>query len=334
MSYHSSRATALCTLRHHLPTCCFLAVLVAFLLPSAPAAAQEATAPTWQIGIKLKTLVNGHTSYEFGNPLPPYQQPLSRLEFPVDSVWAGLAIKKQFSRFSVGAEFLTTVADQESGSFKDTDWGDNLNPTRVTTRGAADTRLEPSYQVGVDLAVQVADLLRLPSQFDLQPVIGYRWQQLSLVAHDGVQTDYTAAGTASSVHLPGDLVSFEQNWHQYFAGLRLGYAWQDLPAWLHRLKAQTQLDWGHLEGDNRDNHLLRAGRISTMETSGDAWHASLGLQVGLTERLDLGIEADYLKLASTGTYTQRDAGSVASWSNGVKAWSEQIGLLLTVGYRY
>lgn len=334
MTNRHNRVIALRGLWGRLSLFCLLAMFSVVLLPSAPVAAQEAAAPTWQIGIKLKPLINGHTSYEFGNPLPPYQQPLSRLEFPVDSVWAGPAIKKQLGRFALGAEFLTTVADQESGSFKDTDWGDNLNPARVTTRGTADTRLEPSYQVGVDLAVQVADLLRLPSQFDLQPVIGYRWQQLSLVAHDGAQTDYTAAGTASSVQLPGDLLSFEQNWHQFFTGLRLGYAWQDLPSWLQRLNVQTQLDWGYLEGDNRDNHLLRAGRISTMETSGDAWHASLGLQFGLTEHLDLGIEADYLKLTSTGTHTLRDAGSVASWSNGVKARSEQIGLLLTVGYRY
>jgi hypothetical protein len=308
---------------------------IALVIPAVPVCAQETTDSSWQVDVKLKTLLNSHTSYEFGNPLPPYQRPLSRLAFPVDSVWAGLAVKKQLSRFSVGAEFLTTVQDQDTGRFKDTDWDDAVNPKRITNYGETGCRLLPSYQISSDIAMQMADMLHLPQQFDLRPVAGFRWQQLSLVAHDGTQTNYDIPWLAPSVQIiQGDAVAFKQNWYQFFTGVRFGYEWQNLPAWLHRLKLQSQLDWSYVEGTNRDNHLLQTSRISTADTSGDAWHASLGLLLGLTRNLALGVEADYLNIQTTGTYVLNDGGAVSGWSNGVKVWSEQFGMSVTLGYTF
>lgn len=331
-------ADALNRIPHAMARClrrfCLLGSII-FFIPAVSVYAQDATSPSWQVDIKLKTLFNSHTSYEFGNPLPPYQKPLSRLEFPVDSVWAGLAVRKQLSRFSLGTEFLTTALDQETGRFKDTDWGDGRNPGRVTNYGETDCRLLPSYQVAADIDMKVADMLHLPQQFDLRPVAGFRWQQLSLVAHDGHQFNYVASGAAPVIQtLSGNVISFEQNWRQFFTGVRFGYEWKDLPSWLHRLKLQTQLDWSYLEGTNQDNHLLQRNRTSETHTSGDAWHASLGLLLGLAKNLDLGLEADYLNLQTTGTYILHDNGNVASWTNGVKVWSEQIGMVVTLGYRF
>lgn len=64
-----------------------LLLLAAVIMPTTVCAGDEEkfTDPSWQFEIKQKTLINSHTSYEFGNPDPPYQQPLSRLEFPVNS---------------------------------------------------------------------------------------------------------------------------------------------------------------------------------------------------------------------------------------------------------
>lgn len=292
--------------------------------------------PSWQIAVKQKTLFNSHTSYEFGNPLPPYQQPLSRLEFPIDSVWGGVEIRKQFSRVSIGAGFLTSFAAQETGRFKDSDWADDTNTARLTNYGETYCRLNPSYQVEADIDLQLADLLQLPTRFELRPLLGFRWQQLSLVAHDGLQYDYDTPGLPPNIlDLPGDTIGFEQNWYQYCAGIRLGYEWQRL-AWLHRLKLQSQLDWSYVEGDNRDYHLLQPGhRITEEQTSGNGWHASLAVLLGITRNFDLGLEADYLKLETTGSHTLRnDFFPAESWSTGVKVWSEQYSITMKTQFRF
>ncbi|MBM4200057.1 MAG: omptin family outer membrane protease, partial [Gammaproteobacteria bacterium] len=255
-------------------------LIIGFLPPLVLAAASEGYPPAsvWSLEAKLKGLFSSHTSYEFGNPVTPYQSPLSRLEFPINSVWGGLEGRGDFSLFSAGVEFLTSVADQESGNFRDRDWNDNEVPQRLTNYGETDTRLLPSYQLRADIVMPVAALLRLPDRFDLSPVAGFRWQQLNLTPHDGTQFDYPSAGDPpEAIRLPGDAIRFQQNWYQYFLGLKIGYDFGSL-AGLSRLRLQSQLDWGYTYGENVDNHLLReAKRITTDATTGDAWHASLAV---------------------------------------------------------
>ncbi len=310
-------------------------VCAAIITPTVYAGTEaNSTEPTWQFEIKEKTLFNSHTSYQFANPLPPYQDPLSRLEFPVNSAWAGFEIRKRLPRFSGEIEFLTTIADQDTGRFKDTDWSDDTMPGRLTNYGETDTRLNPSFQVGADIDIQVADLLRLPEHFDFRPVLGFNWQQLSLLVHDGTQYNYDIAGAPPIiVSLPGSAISFEQDWYRYFLGLRFGYQWTSLP-YLHHVKLQTQADWSYVRGNNLDRHLLRGDRVTLEDTTGDAWHGSLGVLIGLTQNVELGLTADYLFIQTSGTHTWREQGFNESWSNGVKVWSEQLGLQVKLGYRF
>jgi hypothetical protein len=304
--------------------------------PARSNAAPKRSESPWLLEAKIKTYVNSHTSYEFGDPMPPYPTPLSRLEFPLDySVWGGLEVRRNFSRFSAGVEFLTSLSDQETGRFKDSDWADDAGPSRLTNYGETDTRLKPSYQVRADLDVQVADLLGLPAPFELRPVVGFRWQRFSLLAHDGVQYDYDTPGAPPVVvPLPGPGIAFEQNWYQYFVGVKFGYDW-GAQFGLQRLKLRTQLDWAYTEGKNEDRHLLRAGdRVTREDTTGNAWHALVELVAGLTSSLDLGLEVDYLRIRTTGDHELQSSELSMSWSNGVKAWSEQLSFMLKLGYRF
>ena len=300
---------------------------------SSAAPPKKAESP-WLLEAKVKRFMNSHTSYEFGNPFPPNQVPLSRLEFPLDSTWGGLEVRRSISRFSIGAEFLTSFADQETGTFKDSDWADDSSPLRLTNYGETDTRLKPSYQVRTDLDMQVADWLGLSKRLDLRPVIGFRWQRFSLVAHDGQQYNYDTPGDPPSViPLPNDTIAFKQSWYHYFVGLKAGY---DLgPQFgLHRLRLRTQLDWAYVEGANEDRHLLRGDRVTRENTYGDAWHGLLEVLAGLTENVDLGVEFDYLRIRTTGTHELRFDSYDMSWSNGVKVWSEQTSILLKLAYRF
>jgi len=290
----------------------------------------------WRVEFKTRFMVNSHTSYEFGNPFSPFQAPLSRLEFDMDSFWTGFEARRSFGRLSVGVGFLSTFRDQNAGHMRDSDWEDDAIPTRLSIFSASDCRMRPSYQVNLDVDAQVADLLHLPASVDLRPVIGFRGQQLRFMAHDGVQYEYDAAGNIIQTDpIPGDSIKFKQNWYQSFLGVRLGYEWAKPPL-LHRLRFNSQWDWSYVVGKNRDDHLLRGDRVTRDETDGHAWHGMVGVALGLTEQLDLDVEVDHLRIETTGTHKHIDKthGFFLNFQHGVKAWSEQTSVSVNLAYRF
>lgn len=310
---------------------------LAFAVETADAGEPDFLLGDWEVSLKQKNLVNSHTSYEFGNPFPPYQVPLSRLEFPINTFWGGIEVRKQFSRFSFDADFLSTLTPQDAGGqMYDSDWEDDNDPQRLSIFSSSACRMQIGYEAGTDLDIQVADLLQLPEGFFLRPLIGFRWQHLHLITHDGIQYMYAPDGSQSSELLPGNGIDFQQDWFRYILGLRFGYEWHRL-GWLYSMKLNTQLDWSYVTGYNLDHHLLRDGnRLTEEKTSGDGWHASMGLLMGLSPRVNLGIEADYLSIQTTGTHTLRNDpyGILFSFKHGVKAWSEQYGITVKMGLRF
>lgn len=127
----------------------------------------------------LRNYFRSHTSYEFGNPYPPYQAPLSRLEFPLNSWWVGVEVRQSFSRFSAGLEALRNISGEANGQFKDSDWDDDAAPDVQTIYSKSDCRIEPGYTVRGDVDLKISDWVGLPSGFDLRPVLGLRWQRFS-----------------------------------------------------------------------------------------------------------------------------------------------------------
>jgi hypothetical protein len=304
------------------------------LAPRPGLAADEAD---WQVELETKFMFNSHTSYEFGNPTPPFQR-LSRLEFPMESIWVGAKARRRLGRASLGLEYLTSLADHESGVMKDSDWDDDNAPTRRTIYSESKCRMRPSIQLAADLDLQLADLVGLPEAVSLRPVVGFRWQRLQFVAHDGMQYTYGTLGEVTDLSsLVGDGISFEQNWYQYFAGLRLGYEWTDPPL-LRWVRLNAQGDWSYVEGKNLDKHLLRGDRTTRESTVGQAWHATLGVTLGLTEHLGLGVEGEYLTIESTGSHrwkqVTQDSSTLMSWSHGVRVWSEQSSVAVKLHYGF
>ncbi len=285
------------------------------------------------VGMTAQRLFASHTSYEFGNPLAPTQNPLSRLEFPLDSWWAGVELRATFPRVSFGGEALTNLSRDTERLMQDSDWEDEENPRHKTTFSKSRCRLEPSYVIRADMDLRVSDWLGLPAWLDLRPVVGVRRQRFSLVTHDGVQWDVEAP---EPISLPGDGITFEQVYSHYFLGLRAGL---DLGKYveLKSLAALLQIDWAYVEGRNRDHHLLRDGERFTYEdTYGQAWHGSIGLRAGLTERLSLAAEADFLTISTTGSHRLVNPlfGIDFIFSDGVKAWSDQSRISLQLRYSF
>jgi hypothetical protein len=284
------------------------------------------------LGVIAQYYFSSHTSYEFGNPLPPFQNPLSRLEFPLDSWWAGVELKASFPRFSVGLKALTNLSQEAYGRMRDSDWDDENNPKLKTIYSESSSHLDPSYFVEIDMDMKVSDWVPLPSRLDLRPVIGFRWQQFNLVTHDGTQLTVGEP----PVPLPGDTLRFEQTYKQVFIGLRgdldLG-KW----AWLTRLTTLFQIDWAYVEGHNQDHHLLRQGaRYTYDDTYGYAWHGAIGLKAGLSPRLALTLKTDFVRIVTTGTQRLVNApvGIDLKWSNGVNVWSDQNSISLMLDYTF
>jgi hypothetical protein len=317
-----------------------LVILLFFVCVAAAADAgeekPEAAATAWSAELRLKRFVGSHTSYEFGNPFDPYQAPLSRLEFPLNTWWAGAEIRRSFPRLSAGLEVLRNISRESDNYFRDSDWDDDSRTWIKTIYSESSCRMEPSYMVRGDLDMKVADWMGLPLWFDLRPVVGIRWQRLEMVAYNGLQS-YPAPGDDRPPEpLSGDGIRFEQTYWQYFLGLRaaydLGRHWSASDIKLH-----CQLDWAYVEGSNRDHHLLRSGNRYTYEkTRGDAWHALLGLKVGIAENIRVGVEAEYLLIRTTGSHRLENDlfDLVFGFDHGVKVWSEQISLMTSLEYRF
>jgi hypothetical protein len=304
----------------------------------ATAADEKPLAPEnpWSAELHVKRYFSSHTSYEFGNPYPPNQAPLSRLEFPMNTWWAGGELRRRFSRFSVGVEVLGSIPMESDLVFKDSDWSTDARPNVKDVYSEAQCRVEPSYMVRGDVDLKIADWVGLPVWFDLRPVAGVRWQDLNFLAHNGVQVYPAPWDNTPPDHYPGDAIRFEQTYWQYFLGIRTAY---DLGRHIRvpRLKVLGQLDWAYVQGDNKDHHLLRRGNRWTYEqTSGNAWHASLGVKAGLTKNINAGLEVEYLRIQTTGTHRWvHDVENVdESWVNGVKVWSEQMSLMMKLEYLF
>jgi outer membrane protease len=250
----------------------------------------------------------------------------------MDSWWIGAELRGSLSRFSFGLKALTNVSSEAGGWMKDSDWDDEANPSRRTIYSESRNRMDPSYYIETDIDMKISDWVPLPSRLDLRPLIGYRWQQLNMVTHDGTQWEIGNA----PVPLPGNGIRFQQIYNHFFWGFRANL---DLGkwGWISRLSTFMQLDWAYVEGSNRDHHLLRAGsRFTYDETSGQAWHEVIGLKAALSKHLALTLKADFIQIDTSGTHRLVNAplGVDFKMSHGIRVWSEQNSFSLTLDYTF
>ncbi|MDD2925845.1 omptin family outer membrane protease [Rhodoferax sp.] len=290
----------------------------------------------WTVDVVAKRYFSSHTSYEFGNPEPPYQVPLSRLEFPMNGWFGGVVASRKFDRFTFSGELLRNMSQRSDEQFKDSDWTGETHPTNVMDiYSESSMRFEPSYMARLDIDMRVDDWMPLPKGLDVRPVVGVRWQDLNLLSRDGVQV-YPADPGLAADPLPGEGIRFSQKYWQYFLGARMAY---DLSRHFNvpGLTLTGQMDGAIVFGKNRDHHLLRPGiRMTYENTRGNAWHALIGLSAPLNKNLTAGVAFEYLRIETTGDHLWTDSVQQAElvWTNGVKVWSEQMNLMFTLRYLF
>jgi len=319
-----------------LPSALILFVLLTCGCPEAWAAGKTTEIDperNWELKPEIKYFFASDTAYQFGDMnVEPADKPLSRLEFPLNTIWLGGELRRNFPRCSIGLNALTSVARNTFGRFKDSDWTNPDDPDERTIFSTASCRLEYGIMLGGDIDLKVNDWLKLPRYLDLRPLIGIQWQEFSFMAHDGLQYEYNPP--EPEIPLPGDTLHFKQDYWQYLIGLRGSWD-MGRPFNLPPLKALSEVHWSYVTASNEDQHLLRRGlRFTFEDTVGWGFYVSTGLKATLTKNITVGASIDYLIMRTTGTHRwYHELYEVdETWSKAVKVWSDQVGVKLDVTY--
>ena len=222
----------------------------------------------------IRKFINSFTSYQFVNPFPPFQDPLSRLEFPIDQWFLGVTAKYEARSWSAQAQGWVNLNRESGLKMQDSDWDDDANPSQKTIFSESASKLNRGFLFDTSLAVSIP-WRRLNN---VRPVLGYRYQYFSFTTHDGSQ----AVLGGDVIDLPGDGIDFKQVFnHLYFGGvfnasLELASILNNFP----RMDLECQLDYALLSAKNEDFHLLRKGdRVTAESTVGHCWHCSISIGI-------------------------------------------------------
>jgi len=280
-----------------------------------------APARVWTIDYRIKSFCGSQASYEIGTPpalLPLSWAPWSLLRFPLDSTWNGLQVGVERPNWGVHFEWLTPISQHISGCLADYDWLDSSNPTQITDIGYMREHWTDGQTINLDLEYKLGDrFLGLP--IEVWPMGGFRWQRFDLMAYDldQVKNSFGPPGPH-----PGDIIAFNQQYYICYIGgqLRKTFNLRDEK----EIRLTFQGDWGATWGYSIDHHLLGGGFYGLQATQGSSWHVGLTAEVPMNQRLSLGVQADYLRIQTTGKTWEIGQGIPSdAWTNGVCAYSDQ-----------
>lgn len=289
----------------------------------------------WTIDYRCRSIVNSTTSYQFGTPEPPSAggwAPLSRLEFPIDSVWNGFQIGYRRPNWDIHFEWLTPIQHDIHGDLKDYDW--TVPDAPFTDLGMANERWVDGQMTDLGLDIRLWNrVFGMP--VDLWSTVGFRWQRFSLMCYDALQYKSEDVWLPTPDFYPGDVLSFNQQYYLTYLGGQLR-SMLDLGV-LPPINISFQTDWANVQAYNVDHHLLREGDRYTMDrTQGNSWHLGLTSEMPVTRRINIGFSADYLQIYTTGRHHHLNIPEDENWTwtNGVRVKSDQTWLTAFAGLRF
>ncbi len=273
----------------------------------------------------LRKYLNSFTSYQFANPYPPNQDPLSRLEFPIDQWFAALKTGYAAPGWSAEILGLANVTGVSRAMMQDSDWTDVSNPGQKTVFSESHCKMNSGLVV--DIKVEAA--WRLDPASRLRPFAGWRIQRFSFTTFDGLQFETGA----QPLELPGNGIEFKQTFYHYYTGL--AYRFDLDGGWFARfvpkINLNCALDYGLVTAGNEDLHLLRSGhRVTVENTRGHVWHAALSVAFLYTPSVMVELEGEFMRIVSHGSHQLTNPVEFIdiSW-DGSKVWSDQASVALT-----
>jgi hypothetical protein len=267
----------------------------------------------------VKKFFNSFTSYQFPNPFPPQQDPLSRLEFPIDQWFVGLFSGYSTPSWRLLGQLWTNVNRESALRMQDSDWDDESHPFQKTIFSESNSRLNRSYIV--DVGVSVATPMSVLA--DIRPVFGCRYQYFNFTTHDGEQI--SLGGEAQE--LPGDGIDFRQTFYHWYLGasLNTGINLAGMVQVPRPIVLDVQFDYALVTAKNEDLHLLRSGdRVTIENTRGHCWHLAVGLSILYSNTFRARVEADFKRVVTDGAHRLTNPLFDLDFSfDGSKVWSDQ-----------
>jgi hypothetical protein len=267
----------------------------------------------------LKRYVNSFTSYQFPNPFSPQQDPLSRLEFPMDQWFGGLSVGYWAPSWRMSRQGWMNINREGGLKMQDSDWEDPTAPNQKTVFSESRCRLNRGCEV--DFAIDTATPLE--KLLPVRPIFGYRYDNFTFTTHDGLQTSLDG----DSADLPGDGIDFKQTYHQYYVGVvyRSLMDSRGTVAGLPAFDVELQADYAVVAAKNEDLHLLRAGeRITVEQTSGHCWHGAVRATAAVSAGVRAGVAFDFKRLLTNGSHQLTNPLFSLDFSfSGSKVWSDQ-----------
>lgn len=291
----------------------------ATVLDTASELISRVNAPDWGYSVGVKKFFNSFTSYQFPNPFPPNQDPLSRLEFPIDQWFIGGAYAYVARSWSVELDSWVNINRDGRSKMQDSDWDDETLPFQKTVFSESNCRLNRGWLL--DLKLSLRPELSIFKM--LRPIAGIRYQDFSFTTHDGYQVGLDGHFS----NLPGDGIDFDQTFYHAYLGAicDIGLNTSGIFSSLPTVDLQVVLDYALVTARNQDLHLLRSGqRITTENTSGHCWHLAATAWFPVRHNLKGRIEADFKKIVTNGAHQLTNSFFNIDFSfDGSRVWSDQ-----------
>jgi len=266
--------------------------------------------PRLELSVGFRKFSDSFASYQFPDP-DTGTNPLSRLEFPIDTWFVGLRVTRPYRRCSLNVEYWTHLNGKTFGAMRDSDWEDPGNPSLRTTYSESMNRVVDGQMADASLDWNVARIGR----WTLGPRAGYRWQTIRFIAGNG----YQMSNSSGSVRLDGDTFDVRYSFDHAYLG---GFA----RAVLGRSTLHLGCDGGWGRVKETDRHLLRGARLTSDEGRSTVYHVTAGVSRSLTRRVDLKLDWDFQRIVADNVlhfWNEADGvTSPQSWS-GARVWSDQ-----------
>ena len=304
-----------------------VALVVYLCVPAMQGFAQEGPNEFNKMGfsqsVGIVKFFNSFTSYQFPNPFPPGQNPLSRLEFPVDQWFTGGTVVYAAPTWTVQGEAWTNLSREGDRKMQDSDWDDDDNVSQKTIFSESKCRLNKGTLIDVGCSIATP----LEQALFVRPIIGYRYQYFYFTTHDGFQSSLDG----SSFALPGDGIDFKQRFDHYYFGaicstnLRLPVFSDIFP----RANMELKFDYAVVRAKNEDLHLLRQGNHVTADTTkGHCWHLAAGLDFFAADYLRARVYGDFKRVLTDGSHNLSNGLFALDFSwDGSHVWSDQTSIL-------
>lgn len=306
----------------------------------------------WEFDFAARRYLISHNSYEYGAHVPPYTNPLSKLEFPMNTWWLDFTLRRTCPRWSVGTDLGLSVSRVSDGVMQDTDWDTVGSENIVSIYSESDLRVDKGFKCRSDIDVNISDWLNLPKWLEIRPLFAFQYQRVDTMTYGGTQwwfrnvdlddedgnedeEDHDMRQTPAN-RLDGDLIRFKQDWYLYQIGARVIC---DIakPSKYMSMKAHAEADWGPAYGYNEDHHLQRRGDlIGHIASRGNSLYFLFGLDMDIARSIKIGADIDYLWIRTSGVIRDENHPLDHDYTSkyGVNVWSDQLSLMMHISYAF